>query len=167
MGEDTLALELAAKGREPVRVEWDLAALAGLAARGVGDRPFSVQGGLDATRWELARVFSGAFADGRLLAVAALRPLRAAGHGEDVIAGALVRNGDRTILDEVLLSVEYGPDSEPRRLGLELYEQPDSLPLRVAGDRSGPAGPGGARFELRADGVVGSGLLAVLTPSTA
>jgi hypothetical protein len=165
MGEGTLALELAAKRRDSVVVEWDLGALGGITGAGAADLPFAIAGGLDASRWELARVLSGAFADGRLLAVAALRPRRAAGHGEDLVAGALVRNGDRTMLDEVLISVEYGPDDEPRRLGLELYEQPDSLPLRVAGDRSGPAGPGGIGFELRADGVKGWGLLAVVTPS--
>jgi hypothetical protein len=165
MGEGTLVLELAAKRRDSVLIEWDLEALAGITRAGAADLPFTIAGGLDASRWELARVLSGAFADGRLLAIAALRPRRAAGHGEDLVAGALVRNGDRTMLDEVLISVESGPDDEPRRLGLELYEQPDSLPLRVAGDRSGPSGPGGIGFELRADGVRGWGLLAVLTPS--
>jgi len=165
VADERLTLELDTRRGEPVRVEWDLAALAGVGAPEPSERPFTIEGGFEASRWDLARVLSGAFADGRLLAVAALRPTDARGHGEEEIAGALVRDGEAAMLDEVLLSVEYGPDREPRRLGLEVYERPDSLPLRIAGDRSGPSKPDDARFELRSDGVEGAGSLVVLRPS--
>jgi hypothetical protein len=164
MAEDTLAIELAAGRGDPVRVEWDLPALAGVASERSGGRPFTIPGGLDAKRWELARVVSGALVDGRLLAIAALRPRGAGGHGDEAIGGALVRDGGAAMLDDVLLSVEYGPDGAPRRLGLELYEQPESLPVRIAGDRSGGAGPDDVRFELRANEVEGVAFLTVLRP---
>jgi hypothetical protein len=153
----TLRLEL---GDGPT-VEWDLAAL----AKPDGDeRPFELAE-LDPGRWELARVFSGALEDGRLVAIAGLRPRGAAGHGEEAIGAALVRDGEPIILDEALVSVEYDPDGAPRRVGLELYETPEALPFRIAADRA-DAGPGDGDtvLELRADGVRGSGRLSFVQP---
>lgn len=160
MASERLVLELAGK-RGEVRIQWDLPELAGL--RDADRARFTVEG-FEARSWELGRILSGAFADGRLLAVAALRPAGAGGHGEEAVAGALVRDGEPVVLDEVLLSVEYAPDGGPRRLGLELYERPDSLPLRVAGDVEGRPAPEQSRFELRVDGVEGAGVLSVIKP---
>jgi hypothetical protein len=166
VADPTLVLELGARGRNAVRVEWDLGALADIGDDDEPDgRPFRVEGAFDAGRWELARVLSGALDDGRLLAVAALRPRDAHGHGDEAIAGALVRDGERAMLDEVLISVEYGPDGKPRRLGLEIYERPDSLPLRVAGDLIDAATAEEARFELRSEGTEGTATLVVVRPS--
>jgi hypothetical protein len=162
MGNETLGIELAGERGDPVRVEWSLSRLAGVRA---GDAAQFEVAGFDAQRWQLGRVFCGAIADGRLIAIAALRPAGARGHGEEIVAGALIRDGEAVMLDETLLSVEYGPDGEPRRVGLELYEQPDSLPLRVAGDLSGRPGPEQSRFGLRVDGVDGVGVLAVIEPA--
>ena len=142
-------------------MEWDLDGLARVGES--EDAPFAVTAGFD-DRWESARILSGAFEDGRLLAVAALRPRRARGHGDDAIGGALVREGEPSVLSEVLWSVEYDRERRPRRLGLELYEGPDSLPLRVAADRSDEAGAGQTAFDLRLDGVEGVGRLALLRP---
>jgi hypothetical protein len=164
VADDSLVLALGAEGVGNVRVEWDLAALAAAGRDTAAARPFALGGDFDAERWELGRVVSGTLADGRLLAVAALRPRGAAGHGDDAIGGALVRDGEVIVLDEVLLSVEYGPDGEPRRIGLEVYERPHSLPLRIAGDRTGRTAAGDAAFVLRAGGGEGTGLLATLEP---
>jgi hypothetical protein len=165
VADEPLVLELDAGRGGPVRVEWDPAALADAGRDEAAARPFALRGGLDPERWELARVLSGALADGRRLAVAALRPRDAAGHGDDAIGGVVVRDGEVTVLDEVLLSVEYGPDGEARRIGLEVYERPDSLPVRVAGDRSGRSATGDVTFALRAGDVEGSALLATVGPA--
>ena len=163
MADRSLVLELAETAGEPVRIEWDLDALGSVGRSDAPERPFELRG-LDSDRWELARVLSAAFADGRLLAIASLRPRDAAGHGEEATGGALVRDGEAATLDEALLSVEYGPDRKPRRLGLELYERPESLPLRIAGDRTGRSGAQDATFELRAGDVEGVALLAMVAP---
>jgi hypothetical protein len=159
----SLRLELDGGSDEAVAVVWDLDALAGIGE--LEDRPFVLAAALDGGRWELARILSAAFEDDRLLAVAAARPLGAPGHGVETIAGALVRDGEASVLDEALLSVEYDGLGEVRRVGLELYETPESLPLRVAGDRRASGGDGDAILDLRADGVGGTGRLSMLRPS--
>jgi hypothetical protein len=115
------------------------------------------------------RVFSGRLEDGGL-AIAALRPRGAAGHGEEEIAGVLVGDEGVERLDEVLLSTELDRVGAIRRIGLELYRAEGQMPLRIAGDASGSeATPesGVTRtstaFELRAAGVTGAGRLDVLT----
>ena len=128
----TLSLELDAGDGDAVAVVWDLEALAAIDARAA--RPFAVEA-LDDRRWELARLLWGVFGDGRLLAVAALRPFGAPGHGAEAVRGALVREGEPVILDEVLLSTEYDASGEVRRVGLELYETPQSLPTRPSRPR--------------------------------
>lgn len=159
--ERALRVDLSDGRSEAVAVVWDLEAL----AAAVEDRrPFHLPAELDPRRWELARILSAALEDGRLFAIAALRPAGAAGHGEEAIAGVEVRDGDATPLDEVLLSVEYDGGGEVRRVGLELYETSDSLPLRIAGDRRASAGDGDAIVDLRTDGVSGTGRLTVLRP---
>jgi len=157
----SLRLELGG-GDGAVAVVWDLD---GLAALGELDGPpFELAAALDARRWELARIVSGAFEDGRLLAIAAARPRGAAGHGAETVAGALVRGGEAAILDEALLSVEYDAGGRTRRIGLELYETPGSLPLRVAGDRRAGEDDGDVLLDLRTDGVTGTGRLSLLRP---
>jgi hypothetical protein len=156
----SLRLELGG-GDGAVAVVWDLD---GLAVLGDLDRPpFELAGALDGRRWELARIVSGAFDDGRLLAIVAARPRGAPGHGAEAVAGALVRGGEAAMLDEALLSVEYDAGGWTRRIGLELYETPGSLPLRVAGDRRG-GDDGDVLLDLRTDGVAGTGRLTLLRP---
>jgi hypothetical protein len=157
----SLRLELGG-GDGAVAVVWDLD---GLAALGELDHPpFELAAALDGRRWELARIVSGAFRDGRLLAVAAARPRDARGHGAEAVAGALVREGEATMLDEALLSVEYDAGGRARRIGLELYETPGSLPLRVAGDRRAGEDDDDVVLDLRTDGVAGTGRLTLLRP---
>ena len=66
-----------------------------------------------------------------------------------------------------------GQPTAGRRLGLELYTGPDSMPIRVAGDviATGSDSHGTVRretaaFELRSGGDEGIAILDVLTPET-
>jgi hypothetical protein len=148
-------------GHDGPAVEWDLDAIGG----GEGGLPFSISPPLERSRWELARVLSAAFDDGVLLALAALRPAGARGHGEEAVAGVVVRDGAPVVVDEALLSVEYDPDGTPRRVGVEIYERPDSLPLRMAGDREAaePASDE-TTFSMRSGEASGTGRLVIVRP---
>jgi len=148
-------------------ISWELPALARLAA-GAADAPWSLEG-------ELAegglRVLSIAGSDGTLLALAALRPPGAAGHGEETVRAVLVRDGQAIELETALLSSEHGPDGVARRVGVELYERSDSLPLRGGGRATGArAGErDGAKLEVvelatRLEGQDGVGRFEVLRP---
>ena len=75
------------------------------------------------------------FADGGLLALSAVRPQGAGGHGEEAV-GAVLCGPDGAPVDvsETLLSTEYGPDGVQRRATLELWlDDEDGQPLRGAG----------------------------------
>lgn len=76
-----------------------------------------------------------AFSDGGLLALSAVRPETAGGHGEEVIAAVLCGpDGAPAEVAETLLSTEYGPDGVQRRATLELWiDAEDGHPLRGAG----------------------------------
>ncbi|MFL5870151.1 MAG: hypothetical protein ACJ75R_03665 [Solirubrobacterales bacterium] len=95
---------------------------------------WELSGELDWDEIEAVRVLTARFEDGRCLALAAVHPVGAEGHGADAVAGVLVDEGEATSLAEALFSTEYGSDGEIRRIGLELYREEDGLPLRVAGD---------------------------------
>lgn len=75
------------------------------------------------------------FADGGLLAISAVRPQGAGGHGEEAV-GAVLCGPDGAPVDvsETLLSTEYGPDGVQRRATLELWlDDEGGQPLRGAG----------------------------------
>jgi hypothetical protein len=76
-----------------------------------------------------------AFSDGGLLALSAVRPRAAQGHGEEVVAAVLCGpDGAPAEVAETLLSTEYGPDGVQRRATLELWVDGDEgQPLRGAG----------------------------------
>ncbi len=76
-----------------------------------------------------------AFSDGGLLALSAVRPAQADGHGEEEIAAVLCGpDGAPAEVAETLLSTEYGPDGIQRRATLELWlDGEESQPLRGAG----------------------------------
>jgi hypothetical protein len=76
-----------------------------------------------------------AFSDGGLLALSAVRPEIAAGHGEEAVAAVLCGpDGAPAEVAETLLSTEYGPDGVQRRATLELWlDGDDGQPLRGAG----------------------------------
>jgi hypothetical protein len=76
-----------------------------------------------------------AFSDGGLLALSAVQPEHAGGHGEEEVAAVLCSaDGAPIEVSETLLSTEYGPDGVQRRATLELWvENEDEQPLRGAG----------------------------------
>ena len=174
MAEDFSIALLDASG-EGVRVEWDLDALAAMAAPSSDSTPAPpwslASDPPDWERWESLRVVSAAFADGQMLALAALRPAGAMGHGEDVVGGVVVREAQPAAFDEVLLSTQY-EDGEVARVNVEAYEGPDSVPLRAAGDRlaTSSGGDGGAALEvtvlsMRMSGQTGFGTVDVMRPA--
>jgi hypothetical protein len=89
------------------------------------------------------------FSDGGLLALSAVRPAAASGHGDERVTAILSDpDGVPIEVSEALLSTEYGPDGVPRRATLELWtDGEEGQPLRGAGaligatsvERAGPA----------------------------
>ncbi len=75
------------------------------------------------------------FSDGGLLALTAVRPAGAGGHGEEEVATVMCGpDGAPVEVAETLLSTEYGPDGVQRRATLELWpDGEDGQPLRGAG----------------------------------
>jgi hypothetical protein len=124
----------------------------------------------DWRRIESIRLVSALFEDGGALGLAALRPQGAHGHGEDVVVARLAdAEGEQEVTAEALVSVEYDAEGAPRRLGLELWMDPDSAPLRVAADRAPETAPQTGResvsMRFRLDGVSGAGLYEILRPA--
>jgi hypothetical protein len=76
-----------------------------------------------------------AFSDGGLLALSAVRPAGAAGHGAETVAAVLCGpDGAPAEASEALLSTEYGDDGMQRRATLELWlDEEEGQPLRGAG----------------------------------
>jgi hypothetical protein len=159
MSADALGLDLDAPG---VRVEWELAALRAL-ADGSTQPAWRLAGEPDWDALESLRVVSAAFEDGRLLAVAAARPVAADGHDAAEPRGILVEAGGEAVeVAEALLSTEYDADGAPSRIGLELYPRPGAIPLRVAADRESPTrvddGAEATAMSFRMEGARGSGV---------
>lgn len=134
---EAFAVEFSDPAGDRLTFGWDPERLTQLSDDLGRQAPWLLDGELDWDEIELIRVLSARFDDGRLLGVAALRPAGAEGHGEEVVAAAMV-NAEGTVepVSEALLSVEYGGDGTPRRAGLELYRNEGSMPLRAAGDAS-------------------------------
>jgi hypothetical protein len=86
-------------------------------------------------RVELRRSIGIAFADGGMLALTAVRPQGADGHGDEATATVLCDpDGAPVDVSETLLSTEYGSDGVPRRVTLELWtDGGEGQPLRGAG----------------------------------
>jgi hypothetical protein len=83
----------------------------------------------------LRRSIGIVFSDGGLLALSAVRPAGAGGHGEETVAAVLCGpDGAPAEVSEALLSTEYGPDGVQRRATLELWtDGEEARPLRGAG----------------------------------
>ncbi len=129
------ALEFEDPTGERLDFGWDPERLSALDGELGENLPWLLDGELDWDEIELIRVISARFDDGRLLGVTALRPAGAEGHGQEVVAGAMVNpEGQVESFSETLLSIEYDGDGKPRRIGLELYRGEGSIPLRAAGD---------------------------------
>ena len=132
---EAVAVEFTDPAGDPLRVEWRPDLLAALDPASPPETPvWKLAGELDWDEIETLRVLSGRLADGRLIAIAALRPAGAGGHGDELRRGMIGPPGELEALAESLLSTERGADELPRRIGLELYRDPDGLPLRIAGE---------------------------------
>jgi hypothetical protein len=131
--------------------------------------PWELDSEPDWRRVDSIRLISALFEDGGALGVALVRPGGARAHDTDVAVTRLIdAEGEGTETSEALLSVEYDAHGAARRLGLELWTEPDSAPLRVAADRAGEPASQGSRetipMRLRLAGTSGAGLYEVLRP---
>jgi hypothetical protein len=124
----------------------------------------------DWSRLEGIRLISAVFEDGAALGVAAVRPRDAEGHGGDAVAARyLDAEGNPTATSGALVSVEYDPARRPRRVGIELWPEADSAPLRIAANRGGepPSGDDAAIVPMafRLGGVAGLGTYEIVRRS--
>jgi hypothetical protein len=159
-------ISLAVAGSE-VRLRWNPGALEGEPASA-----WELAAPPDWDQLEAIRLISAAFEDGAVMGVAAIRPRDAHGHGEDDVAARFLDpEGIPVDTSEALVSVEYDPARHPRRLGIELWPETDSPPLRIAADRDAaaehPAGEGRevVAMTFRLGGVTGGGLYETVRPS--
>jgi hypothetical protein len=168
---DVVGLEFEDPAGERLRFEWAADELASFDPEPSADQPVWRLGGeLDWDEIEAVRVVSARLDDGRLLAIVALRPPDAEGHGDELVVGAMgAGTDDFAQLHETLLSTEYGADGLPRRIGAELYPSETSIPIRVAGESTASASfdSGGvqrtsASLKLRSAGATGTGALDIL-----
>ena len=126
---EALALEFQAPTGDDLRFEWQPGAFDAIDPSTPPSEPVCTLGGeLDWDEIEAVRVLSARLGDGRRLALVALRPAGTAGHGDEVVAGAIGDGESFSGLAEPLLSTEYGPDGRPRRIA------DDGLALRIAAD---------------------------------
>jgi hypothetical protein len=162
-----VSVELAA-GDEPVRLRWDPAPTEG--EGGAATRsPWELESVPDWRGLEAIRLVSANFDDGGVLGFAALRPRAARAHGDDIVIARFIdAEGEEATTSDALLSVEYDAGGTPRRLGLELWPEPDSAPLRVAANREADTAPTATEerntiaMSFRLHGTHGSGLYEVL-----
>jgi hypothetical protein len=132
---EALALQFQAPTGDVLRFEWQPDVFAALDTAAPPAEPVWTLGGeLDWDEVDAVRVLTARLGDGRRLAVVALRPAGASGHGDELTTGAIGDGQSFTTLDRPLLSTEYGPDGGPRRLGLEVYPADDGPALRIAAD---------------------------------
>ena len=170
----TFTLEVA-PGASAVRLSLGPEALAAIAEdspSSPGGSPWTLEGEVDWETVEALRLLAAVFDDGRELAVVAVRPRGAAGHDSESVAARLIEEGEPIPVEETLLSTEYDPEGLPRRLGLELWIDLETPPLRVAGDRERPPELEAATprrqstpMSLRVDGVEGRGVYEVVQPA--
>ena len=132
---EALGLEFESPSGDALSFQWLPGAFAQLDTSAAPSEPVWTLGGeLDWDEIGSVRVLSARLGDGRLLAVVALRPVGAKGHGDDVVAGAIGDGESFVSVDQPLLSTEYDGAGRPRRVGLELYPGEDGLALRIAAD---------------------------------
>ena len=169
-----VALEFTDPSGDPLRIEWSAEALAALVSPQPDPEPaWRLAGQIDWDEIEGMRIISARVGADLLLAVGAVRPKGAAGHGDELVAGAVGDGEAFERLEEALVSTEYGADGAVRRIGLELYRGPGGFPIRVAGDKIASSSErrdairrDTASFELRSAGEQGIGVLDVLTLAT-
>ncbi|HEY0344786.1 MAG TPA: hypothetical protein VGC59_09070 [Solirubrobacteraceae bacterium] len=93
-----------------------------------------IWGAPDWKRLGLARALSAWLGADRAVMLAAARPARARGHGEEAVAGWLVDVGDPQPINEPRLSTTYDGGLHQQRAGLELWMDEESeFPRRASG----------------------------------
>ena len=156
-----------------VRVAWDAETLAALSSSPPDASPEPAWR-LDGTppdwkRWSSMTILSAAFADGALVAFAALRPRKAKGHDEDRAASFLVREGAPHRFADFLISMQRDGAGELRRVNVEAYLDEDGAPLRLSGDVIARERPADSRevnvLDARLSGSSGFGTVEVLGPA--
>lgn len=166
------SIEFLSPQGEELRFDWKADALGTFDAENPHPPVWELAGELDWDEVDSVRVFSGRFDDGRRLAIAAIRPAGASGHGEEAITGLAI-SADEIVeqFEEVLLSTERSADGKLLRAGLELYRDGSGMPLRIAANSSGTSTHADGQLEhelnaleLRAHGDAGVGTLEVLRP---
>ena len=122
------------------------------------------------------RVALAWFPDGRAFALQALRPAKAKGHDRDEVAALVVEEGVAAPVEDPRLSVTFGKDGLPRRVGLELWlPRADDVPeyaRRAAGEidddgfelGDGGMSVSGRRVSWRSRGQAGPGIFLVIRP---
>ena len=91
-------------------------------------------GAPDWTRLGVARTLSAWLSADRAVMLAAARPARARGHGDEAVAGWLVDGGDPQPIKDPRLSTTYDGDLRQQRAGLELWMDEESeFPRRASG----------------------------------
>ena len=171
---EALALQFEAPTGDRLDFEWWPGAFDKLDTSAPPSEPVWTLGGeLDWDQIATVRVVTARLGDGRLLAVAALRPAGAEGHGDELVAAAIGDGESFSQLEGTLLSTEYGPDGLPRRIGLELFPDGEGLALRVAGDvavvatsLAGGVQRVAAALVTRSPDGEGAGAFDVLSPAT-
>ena len=90
-------------------------------------------GEIDLQDVALVRSLSAWLGTDRAIALAAVRPAKARGHDEEVVAAWLIEDGDPVAIAEPRLSTTYDGEQHQRRAGLELWVAEDSDYARRAG----------------------------------
>jgi hypothetical protein len=94
-----------------------------------------IWGAPDWKRIGLARALSAWLGADRAIMLAAARPARARGHGEEAVAGWLIDAGDPQPINEPRLSTTYDGDLRQQRAGLELWmEEVSEFARRASGE---------------------------------
>lgn len=116
------------------------------------------------------RVLTAATEAGTLLLIAGARPAGADGHDAENPQAALISgSGEVTVMEEALVSTQYGANGHVQRATVELYAEGDDYPLRGAGDAAnaeasneGPLRRERAVLDFRLDGEAGTAILEIL-----
>jgi hypothetical protein len=92
-------------------------------------------GSPDPRRIELVRALSAWFGEDRALTLAAVRPAKAKGHGDELVSGFVFEEGRPLEIDDPRLSTTYDGERRQRRAGLELWmDEQSDYARRAAGE---------------------------------
>lgn len=164
---DVIDLAFSSPEGETFGLQWDEGAFGALADGGAAG--WQLVGQVDWDELEAIKVLSAQLDDGRILALAAVRPVGADGHEGEAIAGVVGTADGLQGFVELRLSAQYDEQGSPVRIGLELYSEDQRQILRAAGDaiESSSELEGGirhlrTRLDFRLDGTSGAGTYEVL-----